>query len=155
MRRVHSLFEIEFQAGFKLALHLSVFSNFSFLKIIQYHLMSFTSEILSPEAASNSSLFLETRYPGKVTTCYSIHPLSLSQYSIRSNQSGHVCCLTIMKHFQHHLVCAINWYTFCCCRLQRCLCLSSPFLGIFLRVVRNLFIYPAWETLLLTMLPRA
>jgi hypothetical protein len=135
MRRVHSLFEIEFPAGWKLVLHLSVSSNFPFFKVIQYQLISFTSEMLSPEAAPNSSLFLETGYPGKVTTCYSIHLLPLSHNSSRSNQSGHVCCRTIMNHFQHHSVCAINRYRFCCCRLQRCLCLSSLLLGTFLHVV--------------------
>ena len=108
MRRVHSLFEIELSVGCKLALHLSVSSNFPSRKVIQYQLMSFTSEILSPEAATNSSLFLETGYPGKVTTRYSIHLFSISQYSSRSNQSGHVCCLTFINHLQHHLVCAIN-----------------------------------------------
>jgi len=155
VRRVHRLFEIEFPAWCKLVLHLSVSSNFLFLKAIHYPLMSFTSEILSPDAASNSSLFFGNRLSRKITTCYSTLLLLISQYSTRSKQSGHVCCRTITNHLQHHLLCAIRWYRLCCCRLQRCLCPRSFLLGASLRVVPTLFISPAWETLLLAMLPSA
>jgi hypothetical protein len=40
------------------------------------------------------------------------HLLSTSQYSSRSNHSGHSCCCTNMNHLQHHLLCASDryWY---------------------------------------------
>jgi hypothetical protein len=57
MRRVHSLFEIQFPAERKVVLHLSFSNNFLFLKVIQYPLMTFTSEIFSWGSLKFSSVF--------------------------------------------------------------------------------------------------
>jgi hypothetical protein len=65
------------------------------------------------------SLRLETDYPVKVITWKFFHLLSTSQYSSRSNNSGHVYCYTTMNHFQHHLLFASIRYWSLCCRNQK------------------------------------
>jgi hypothetical protein len=94
-------------------------------------------------------------YPGKVIMWQFFHLLSTSQYSSRSHHSGHACCYTIMNHLERHLLCASNRYWCRCFQHQGSFYWISYLLCISLRLVPTLLICPAWETLLVAMLPPA